>query len=57
MTLKVQLKNVYGTERIYPVNDTAERMTRLLDRKTFTKRDIEQLKAIGFKVQWVAGEL
>jgi hypothetical protein len=57
MTLKVQLRNTWGTYRVYPLNETAKKIAGLLlNQKTFTESDIEKLKSIGFKIQWVASE-
>lgn len=52
-TLEMQVRSVYGTERIYPMNDKARQLADLLGRKTFTKDDLAKLKAIGFHVKWV----
>jgi hypothetical protein len=51
--IQVQVKNVYGTDRIYPVNDTAKKVVDLLGRKTFHKEDVKKLKAIGFVIEEV----
>lgn len=51
-TIEVQVKSVYGQDRIYPINDQAKRMTDLLGRKTLTSADINKIKDMGFKVVW-----
>lgn len=57
MILELQIRIVYGTERIYPVNDKAKKIAQLLNRKTLTRDDIPILKEIGFELKWVAVEL
>jgi hypothetical protein len=54
MILEVQLQFSYGRERIYPINELAIKMAKLMGKKTFDKNQIEQLKELGFKVNWVA---
>lgn len=53
MILELQVKQVYGQDRIYPMNETARKVTDLLKRKTLTKDEIDILKAIGFTLKWV----
>jgi hypothetical protein len=53
ITLEMQVRSVYGTDRIYPMNEQARRLTDLLGRKTFTKDDLAKIKAMGFAVKWV----
>jgi hypothetical protein len=36
-TIQVEVKNVYGTERIYPLCDNAKRFARLTNTKTFNR--------------------
>jgi len=52
--LEVQVKSVYGQERIYPINDQAKKIAKLLNRKTLTSEDLGVLKSIGFEIKWVA---
>ena len=39
MELEVQIKNVYGVERIYPINDTAINFSNLTRKKTLEQND------------------
>ncbi len=57
MTLDIQLKIVYGTERIYPVNEAAKKVAALLGRKTITKDELAKLKDLGFSLNWVAAQV
>ena len=52
-TLAVQVRAVYGTERIYPMNDQSKKVCELLGRKTLTKEDLGKLKGLGFVLVWV----
>ena len=50
-TIKVEIKNVYGTERIYPLCDNAKRFARLTNTKTFNRAIISIIKQIGIQVE------
>lgn len=54
LTLEVQLRIVFGRELIYPINDRAKLMAEFINKKTFSRAEIDQLKGIGFEVNWVA---
>ena len=55
--VKVQVKNVYGVERIYPVNGTAIFLTSLTRKKTLDRDEIEVIKKLGYLVQVVADQI
>lgn len=48
--IEVQIKNVYGEEKIYPVCDKAKVFCAMLQQKTLTKPDIDKIKQLGFRV-------
>ena len=50
MEITVKRKTVYGNETIYPVCDTAICLTMLGDTKTLTPRQINIIKALGYKI-------
>ena len=50
-SITVEVKNVYGMERIYPVCETAETFTDLTGLKTLTRYDLSAIKQLGFKVE------
>jgi|TARA_E500000331_G_scaffold347203_1_gene387083 hypothetical protein len=56
-TIKVQLRNVYGNELIYPMCQDAQRFARLTQTKTLHRDDIATIKSLGFTVETVAKEL
>ena len=54
----VEIRQVYGVERIYPANDTAELFLRIGNyRKTFDRSEIGTIKELGFKVEVKGQEL
>ena len=57
MELEIQIKTVYGNELIYPINDKAMLLTRLLKKKTFTVNDLEILQELGYKFKIKAYEV
>lgn len=57
MTIKVNIKQVYGVERIYPVNDQAMILTQLTNKKTLDSRDIELIKKLGYQIEVVTKKL
>jgi len=57
MELEIQVKTVYGNELIYPINDKAMLLTKLLKKKTFTVNDLEILQELGYKFKIKAYEV
>jgi hypothetical protein len=52
-TLKLQVKSVYGVERVFPMCDQSKKLVQLMARKTFTSADLVLIKELGFKIVWV----
>lgn len=50
MEITVRIKNVYGKELIYPVDENAEIFCRLTHTVTLSKYDIQRIKLLGFTV-------
>ena len=48
--ITVNIKNVYGNELIYPVCFNAKKFTSLTKNKTLSKKDIDIIKTLGYKV-------
>ena len=46
----VRVREVYGVERIYPVNENAQRFADLTRKKTLDRADLHDIKALGFNV-------
>ncbi len=50
MEITVRRTKVYGNEAVYPVCDTAVCLTMLGDTKTLTPRQVNIIKALGYKI-------
>ena len=50
MELTVKVKQVYGNDMIYPVNDIAQKFSNLLGKKTFSKVDLAIISNLGYKI-------
>jgi hypothetical protein len=46
----VNIRSVFGNERIYPISESALLIAKLMERKTFNRDDIEIIKKLGFSV-------
>jgi hypothetical protein len=51
MQITVEIKNVYGVERIYAVCNNAKLITKLKQSKTLSKEDISILREMGYKIE------
>lgn len=50
MSIKLELKNVYGNELYYPRCGKAEIFAGLTGNKTLTNEAINKIKALGYRV-------
>ena len=48
MELKVQIKNLYGRDIIYPVCEKSQLLTRLSGNRTLTEEAIAVIKGLGY---------
>lgn len=48
MELKVKIKTVYGNETIYPTCEKGELLASFKGQKTFTRKDVDTLKKLGY---------
>ena len=55
--LQVIIKSVYGVERIYPVNETAKKLTSLTRKKTLDRDEIEVIKNLGYQIEVLTNQL
>lgn len=53
----VEVRSVYGTDKVYPVNDAAKHFARLTGTKTFSPSNIADISALGFKIVVAQKEL
>ena len=54
MTIKVEIKNVYGNETIYPVCEIAKVFATLAKQTTLTQREINLIKRLGYTIEVVS---
>ena len=52
-TIKIQIRNIYGDEKFYPICDTAKALARLAGTKTITPGAYEIIKSLGYSVELV----
>ena len=57
MTVQVNIKQVYGVERIYPINDKAIFLTQLTNKKTLDSKDIALIKKLGYQIEVINKKL
>jgi len=54
MIIHVKIKNIYGTETIYPACEKSKLFVNLLKQTTLTRRDIQIIKALGYEIEIVS---
>lgn len=50
MIIEIEVKNVYGNDLIYPVNEGAKALARIAGKKTLSVQNIKDACAIGLEV-------
>jgi len=55
--IQLEMRNVFGIDRIYPVCHVASALIKLKDKKTFKKSDLDVFKSLGLIVTWKAGKI
>ena len=55
--LTVEIRSVYGEDKIYPVNNQAQILAGIAGTTTLTTRVLRLAVGMGFKVETVAKEL
>lgn len=53
MEIQIELKNIYGENKFYPICEKSKVFADLLEQKTLTKKDLEQIKKLGFEITLV----
>lgn len=56
MNILVQIKNVYGQEKVYPICDAAKTFARLVGQQTLTDLNIRYIKQLGYAVNVVQNQ-
>ena len=55
--IQIEMRTVFGVDRIYPICHVASALIKLKDKKTFNKSDLEVFKALGLIIKWKAGKI
>jgi hypothetical protein len=50
-TLQIRIKDVYGRETYYPVNETAQLFAQLAKQRTLTRETLDIAKRLGYTVE------
>jgi hypothetical protein len=49
--LLVRIESVYGNRLIYPINNSAILLAKLMGRKTFNRDHVKDFQKLGFQVE------
>ena len=55
--IQIEMRNVFGVDRIYPVCHIANALIKLKAGKTFSKSDLNVFKSLGLIIKWKAGQI
>ena len=55
--VRVEIRNVYGNERIYPACDSAAAFAQLAGTKTLSRHNIDAIKRLGYVIEVVTPTL
>ncbi len=51
MIIQVEIKNVYGTEKIYPACTTSKLFADIANTKTLTRGVLQTIKNLGYSIE------
>tara|TARA_R100000353_G_scaffold165058_1_gene126006 strand:+ start:205 stop:378 length:174 start_codon:yes stop_codon:yes gene_type:complete len=51
MKLIVQIKNIYGVQRVYPICEKSKIFSRIAGLKTLQQPVIDEIKKLGYKIE------
>ena len=51
MNVIIRIRNNYGNEQAYPINDTAKTFARMLGTTTLTTDALRYIKELGFNIE------
>jgi hypothetical protein len=57
MHITVQVRNVYGNDLVYPMDDQAALFAKLIGAKTFNATQLATIRALGYSVHVASGTL
>jgi len=49
--VQIKEKSVYGNTLLYPNNETATLFARLINKQTFSHKDIKAIENLGYKIE------
>jgi hypothetical protein len=55
--IQIEMRNVFGVDRIYPVCHIANALIKLKNGKTFSKSDLNVFKSLGLIIKWKASQI
>jgi hypothetical protein len=55
--IQIEMRNVFGVDRIYPICHIANALIKLKNGKTFSKSDLNVFKSLGLIIKWKAGQV
>jgi len=55
--IQIEMRNVFGVDRIYPICHIANALIKLKSGKTFSKDDLNVFKSLGLIIKWKAGSV
>ena len=55
--IQIEMRSVFGVDRIYPVCHIANALIKLKNGKTFSKSDLNVFKSLGLIIKWKAGQV
>ena len=57
MIISVEIKNVYGAEKIYPACNTSKLFADIAGTKTLTRSVLQTIKSLGYSIEIVLAEV
>jgi hypothetical protein len=51
MKITVRIRQVYGTETIYPICENAQTFAAMVGQKTLTQRNLQLIRKLGYAVE------
>jgi hypothetical protein len=54
-TIRIEYRNVFGVQKIYPVNSAAEKLCELTGTKTLSPADLRAAQSLGHTVEVLLG--
>jgi hypothetical protein len=53
MEIQIEMKNLYGENKYYPICEKSKIFADLLKQKTLTKNDLEKIKSLGIQINLI----